>query len=59
MGASFSEYRDIAKAVLCNGKIYPGERYEEVAVEDCGAIGRFRQKPEIHKICLKYDLYYE
>ena len=59
LGASFSEYRKIAKARALNGKIMPGERYEEVFYGDAGAVGTFRQKPDIHEICQKYDLYFE
>ena len=44
---------------MLNGKIMPGEKYEEVFCEDAGAVGTFRQKPEIHEICQKYDLYFE
>lgn len=58
-GATFSEYRKIALARQVNGKILPGEKYEEVFVEDCGAVGVFRQKPEIDEICRKYDFYWE
>lgn len=59
LGASFSEYKKILDAIKKSGKILPGESYEEVFVEDCGAVGTFRQKPEIHEICKKYDLYFE
>ena len=59
LGATVSEYRAIANAKQKNGKIYPGETYDEVFYEDGGAVGTFRQKPEIHEICLKYDLYFE
>jgi len=59
LGATFSEYRRIAGARMLNGKIMPGEKYEEVFCEDAGAVGTFRQKPEIHEICQKYDLYFE
>lgn len=59
IGATISEYRAIADASQKNGKILPGEVYEEVFCEDGGAVGTFRQKPEIHEICHKYDLYFE
>lgn len=59
LGATFSEYRQIAKARMLNGKIMPGEKYEEVFFEDAGAVGTFKQKPDIHDICQRYDLYFE
>ena len=59
LGASFSEYRKIAKARALNWKIMPGELYEEVFFEDAGAVGTFRRKPDIHEICQKHDLYFE
>lgn len=59
LGATISEYRAIADALKKNGKILPGEEYEEVFCEDDGAVGTFRQKPAINAICHKYDLYFE
>lgn len=59
LGATFSEYRQIADAIKKKGKILPGEVYEEVFVKDSGAVGIFRQKPSIDQICRKYDLYFE
>lgn len=59
LGALFSEYRKIAEAKMLDGKIMPGELYEEVFSEDAGAVSTFRQKPDIHEICVKYDLYFE
>jgi hypothetical protein len=59
LGATISEYRAISDAKKKNGKILPGERYEEIFYEDGGRARTFRQKPEINAICLKYDVYFE
>ncbi len=59
LGATITEYRAIADALKKNGKILPGEVYEEVFYEHEGAVGTFRQKPQINAICHKYDLYFE
>ena len=58
MGATFSDYRKISAARRVDGKILPGEKYEEVFCNDDGAF-TYRQKPDIHEICEKYDVYFE
>ena len=54
---TFSELRAIAKAKQAKGKILPGETYlqKRVSVWDEPII--FRAKPELHDICLRFELY--
>lgn len=59
LGATIKEYRAIARALISGGKIWPGEVYEEVFYEWDGEVGTYRHKPEIDRICKKYDLYFE
>lgn len=59
LGATISEYRQIIEAEKKRGKILPGEVYEEVSYVEGRLFGRYRQKPEIHVICQKHDLYFE
>ena len=54
---TFSEYRSIIKAKQNNHKIQVGENYLYQFNVDGGDNWSFRAIPEIHKICLKYDLY--
>lgn len=53
----FHEYRAIIKAKKANGMIEKGEEYEEVIGKEDAEIYRVRQKPEIHRICCKYEFY--
>lgn len=59
LGATISEYRVIAKALVDKGKILPGEVYEEVFYDWDGEVGTYRHKPAIDRICKKYGLYFE
>lgn len=53
---TFSEYRDIIKMKKKNWKILKGEKYLcQVNKDD--EIYRFKASYEMHKLCLKYDLY--
>jgi len=57
MGYSFAELRSIAKAKKNKWRITKGQRYlKQCNVQD-GEIRTFKAIPEIHDICIKYDLY--
>lgn len=49
-------YEEVSKR---KGKIQKGERYiKQIGIYE-GEFSTFRAIPEIHEICLKYNLYYE
>lgn len=54
---TFSELRAIAKAKANKGKIRKGEKYIRQSLKDSGTIYTFKAIPELHKICLKYEVY--
>lgn len=56
-GLTISEYRSIVKAQRNGYKIKSGDKYiYQVGIYD-GNFYIFRAIPDIHKICLKYDMY--
>jgi len=55
----WTEKRAIIKARRNNWKIQPGQRYIRQAVVWEGRLGTFKAIPEMHDICVKYDLYEE
>jgi len=56
---SFTDLRLIVKARQDNWKILKGTSYQkQVNVMD-GRIYTFKCRPEMHKLCIKYDLYPE
>ena len=61
LGLTFSEYRSIVKAKQNGYKILKGEIYlrQYNSDETSKDTWVYRAIPEIHKICLKYDLYDE
>ena len=54
---TFSELRAIAKAKQVKGKILPGETYLQKRVNVWDEPIVFRAKPELHDICLRFELY--
>lgn len=55
---TFSEYRSIVRARQDGWKIKKGQSYIEQFNRGDG-VYVFKARPDIHKICLKYDLYPE
>ena len=57
---TFSELRSIVNARNSGQRILPGERYlRSAVVNGYGDFFDFKARPEIHQICLKYNLYEE
>jgi len=57
LGWTISELRIIVKAKRKGYKIIKGEKYiHQVGIYN-GDFGVFKAIPEIHELCLKYDLY--
>lgn len=54
---TFGELRAIARAKAANGKILPGEIYIKKTVKVWDSATTFRAKPELHDICLRFELY--
>lgn len=54
---TFTELRAIATAKENNWKILKGQRYGRQAMVSDGEFYLFKFIPEIHEICVKYDLY--
>jgi hypothetical protein len=57
MGYSFSELREVVKAKRNNWKIMKGQKYVRQTNTFEGQLYTFKVIPEIHNICLKYNLY--
>lgn len=57
MGLSISEWRALIEAKNSNGKISKGEPLLRQTLVDNGELRTFVAKPEIHAICVKYNLY--
>lgn len=55
----YSEKREIIRAKRNNWTIQPGDKYLRQAIVFEGRMDTFRAIPEMHEICLKYDLYQE
>lgn len=58
-GFTFAEYRAIVTAKWNGKKILKGQKYIRQFNTDGGHTWTFRAIPEIHKICVKYNLYDE
>jgi hypothetical protein len=56
---NFSEYREIIKAKRQSWKVLKGQSYTKQFIVDGGQSWTFRAIPELHKICLKYEIYPE
>jgi hypothetical protein len=56
-GLTISEYRSIVKAKRNDFKIKAGSKYVYQCCKNYGDFYVFRAIPEIHAICLKYDMY--
>lgn len=56
---TFSELRKIVEARKTDFTIHKGEKYLCQVLVDGSDKWTFRAIPEMHKICLKYDLYPE
>lgn len=54
---TFSEWRSVAKAKSKRWRILPGEKYINQYNSGDGRTYHFKAIPEIHAICIKYDLY--
>ena len=59
MGFSFAEKREIVKAKRNKWNIVKGQKYIRQSNIQDGELYCFKAIPEIHEICLKYDLYEE
>ena len=59
IGLTFAEKRSIVKAKQKKYKILKGEKYERQFNTDGIHAWTFRAIPEMHKICIKHDLYKE
>lgn len=55
---TFAELRQIVKARKKGWKILKGEKYIRQTCKN-DHIYAFKAIPEIHKICIKYDMYHE
>ncbi len=58
-GYSFAELRLIAKAKKNNFNIVKGQKYINQNNKCMGDIYTFKAIPEMHELCLKYELYDE
>ncbi len=57
-GFTFSELRSIVKARNNGWRVLKGEKHLQATVIGCNEeIFSWRAIPEIHNICLKYDIY--
>lgn len=56
---TFGEKRLIAAAKIKQWKILKGERYLRQTMIGDGGMYEFKAIPEMHKICVKYELYPE
>lgn len=54
---TWEEKKDIIRARRNNWQIHPGQKYLRQAMIWEGMLGTFRAIPEMHNICVKYDLY--
>ena len=56
---TFSEKRDLVKAMRNKWRIQPGEIYSKQVNIWCGEFNVHRAIPALHAICVKYDMYQE
>ena len=56
-GLTFSEKRSLVLANQAGGMILPGERYLRQTLKDEGGFWEFWARPELHRICLKLEMY--
>ena len=54
---TIADYRQIVKAKRNQWRIQPGQRYIKQFNTDGNDVWTFRAIPEIHDLCVKYDLY--
>jgi hypothetical protein len=54
---TWEEKKDIIRAKRNNWKIQPGQKYMRQAMVWEGKLGTFKAIPEMHDICIEYDLY--
>jgi hypothetical protein len=54
---NYSEKRELVKARRNKWKILPGQKYLRQAMVWGGSLGTFKAIPEMHCICVKYDIY--
>lgn len=54
---TYAELRQLVKARRQNWQILPGQQYVKQVAVDNGEFYTFRAIPEMHALCLKYDLY--
>lgn len=54
---TFSELRAIVRMNNQRGKILPGQKYLRQTVLFEGKPETFKADPDMHKICLKFDVY--
>jgi len=57
MGYTRPELRVLSKARKSNWQILKGDKYLRQLNRDIGDLVTFKAIPEVHKICLKYNLY--
>ena len=56
---TWDEKKDIIRARRNNWMIQPGQKYLRQAMVWEGRMGTFKAIPEMHDICIEYDLYEE
>lgn len=56
---SFSERRHIVEARRNKGRIFKGQKYLYQFIVEGGDTYSFRAIPELHEICIKYNIYPE
>lgn len=54
---SIAEYRQIVKAKRQGYRILPGQQYVKQEAAESGTIRVWRAIPDMHDLCIKYDLY--
>lgn len=54
---TWEEKKDIIRAKRNGWKIQPGQKYLRQAVVFEGRMSTFKAIPEMHDICVKYDIY--
>jgi len=56
---TWEEKKDIIRARRNKWRIHPGQKYLRQAMKWEGEMTTFKAIPEMHDICVKYDLYQE
>lgn len=54
---TFAERRAVVRARRDGWNIKPGQRYLDQSFKQDGEVMRIRYRPDIHRICIRLDLY--